>query len=327
MRSKAEVACNTCGNHWTPFLTNLIDHREGCPYCGGSLYQDDNVLTARINKVQQGRAEVISIIHNYKGSNSRGINMHCLLCGHTWSAWANNLKRGMGCPMCGKFSIGEILVENILSFNHIKFTAQYYVNIDGSVNIFDFLLTTNNNVYAIEYDGIQHFDKNNIWHHNKDNEKNLWCIKNDIELIRIPYTISSVSDIASYISYYINIKLEVPAKLRMPARYMIDKITEYHKYHGVKETAIKFDVSTNKVKRSFKLVMGCSKKEYKLSLPFKLEVANYFLTHNQKETIARFHIGERRMRDIFKEIYQESKANYIKKNKAIIFRPSSYYKS
>lgn len=54
---------------------------------------------------------------------------------------------------------------------------------------FDFYV---NNEYLIEYDGIQHFDKNTKFNyeytHKHDLIKNEWCKNNDIILIRIPYT-------------------------------------------------------------------------------------------------------------------------------------------
>ena len=58
---------------------------------------------------------------------------------------------------------------------------------------FDFLIKYNQKEYLVEYDEIQHFKQtlysNNLTKiKNNDKIKNNWCKKNNIPLIRIPYT-------------------------------------------------------------------------------------------------------------------------------------------
>ena len=95
-----------------------------------------------------------------------------------------------GCPVC-KLSKGELKIFKILSENNINFKTHHRFN-DLNL-IFDFFLPDEN--IAIEYDGIQHFEPINHFGGFKsfenqkirDKEKDEYCIKNNIHLLRIPY--------------------------------------------------------------------------------------------------------------------------------------------
>ena len=111
---------------------------------------------------------------------------------------------------CQSRSIGETTIRNLLLKNNLIFQEQYtFFDLVGKQNNkyrFDFAIFDNNNnklLYLIEYDGIQHFQSTNGWNtaekvketQKRDKIKNLYCIKNNIPLIRIPYTILSSLDI------------------------------------------------------------------------------------------------------------------------------------
>lgn len=99
-----------------------------------------------------------------------------------------------GTKSCGCLkSQGEEKILNILQINNIPFEKE---------KIFDFCVFENNyhprfdffinNSYIIEYDGVQHFKQTGWENLNivqaRDLFKNEWCKKNDIPIIRIPYT-------------------------------------------------------------------------------------------------------------------------------------------
>ena len=120
-------------------------------------------------------------------------------CGNITNVDRINLVGGhtMSCG-CSKISKGEFLIEQLLIQNNIPFEKQktfenckfedtnYFAK-------FDFYI---DNKYIIEFDGIQHFKVTGGWnneeHLNKlqihDNFKNEYCFKNNIPIIRIPYT-------------------------------------------------------------------------------------------------------------------------------------------
>ena len=98
-------------------------------------------------------------------------------------------------------SSGEQIIENILKQNNIPYKTQKqfdtcYFPENNYFAKFDFWV---NNKYIIEYDGEQHFyfkDNPYTWNNHTnhlmvkkhDEFKNNWCKKNNIPIIRIPYT-------------------------------------------------------------------------------------------------------------------------------------------
>lgn len=86
----------------------------------------------------------------------------------------------------GNAKIAQILLEANILFETEK---TFDTCKDQKVLPFDFFV---DNSYLIEYDGIQHFDKNTKYDyeytHSHDLIKSQWCKENNIPLIRIPYT-------------------------------------------------------------------------------------------------------------------------------------------
>lgn len=98
---------------------------------------------------------------------------------------------------CLNQSHGELLIQEILKDNNINFESEYIEKncqlSTGGYARFDFKV----NNYFIEFDGVQHFYATNRgWNTEehlketqlRDSEKNEYCLKNNIPLIRIPYT-------------------------------------------------------------------------------------------------------------------------------------------
>lgn len=121
-------------------------------------------------------------------------------CGKTKEVPAIHLLSGH-VQSCGcLISNGENLIRTLLVKMNINFIQQY--KFEGCINpktnaqlIFDFYLPDYN--CCIEYDGIQHFKYRDTGWNTEDNFKqtkyrdsikNKYCIKNNIHLIRIPYT-------------------------------------------------------------------------------------------------------------------------------------------
>ena len=111
------------------------------------------------------------------------------------SVLSSNLRNGhtTSCG-CERRSHGELLIEKILKEEKIPFIIEYKFD-DLPKYRFDFFLPTFN--YLIEYDGETHFNYNlHGWHtkdqlllqQQRDEIKNNFCFKNNIPLIRIPYT-------------------------------------------------------------------------------------------------------------------------------------------
>ena len=97
---------------------------------------------------------------------------------------------------CGRYSYGELKVQDILEENNIEYKREYTFEDlrgeKGDLLRFDFAVFENAHLkHLIEVDGEQHWDRENnffsetIVRHDK--MKNEYCLKNNIPLIRIPY--------------------------------------------------------------------------------------------------------------------------------------------
>jgi hypothetical protein len=92
----------------------------------------------------------------------------------------------------GEEIIAKILRDNNIIFEQEKKFNNFIYKDSNRKAQFDFFV---NNKYLIEFDGKQHFNIEG-WNDNKTLEKNLehdklkneYCLKNNIPLIRIPYT-------------------------------------------------------------------------------------------------------------------------------------------
>lgn len=114
-------------------------------------------------------------------------------CGNLVEVASNSLISG-GTKSCGCLkSLGEEKIIKILQDNNISFEKEkifdFCIFENNSHPRFDFFI---NGKYLIEYDGIQHFQQTG-WENlsliqARDEFKNDWCKKNNIPLIRIPYT-------------------------------------------------------------------------------------------------------------------------------------------
>lgn len=118
-------------------------------------------------------------------------------CGNEVNITTNSLISSNGTRSCGKCNIskGEEKIAKLLLNNNIPFERQKTFSscINPKTNRklkFDFYV---NNQYLIEYDGEQHFKEIPIFEELADVQyrdclKTEWCYKNNIPLIRIPYT-------------------------------------------------------------------------------------------------------------------------------------------
>lgn len=187
------VEC-TCEKHTRKSMR--IDEMKtslGCPYCSTASNKLVDLTGQKF-----GHWTVLS-----KGEN-RGCHImwvcECDCENHTIKQVDGyNLKTGKSTSCgCQHFSKGEEKIKTLLNNNKIIFeTQKTFKTCKTSQNNyakFDFYV---DNKYLIEYDGQQHFKLvTNGWNDperltrtkERDNIKNQWCKKNNIPLIRIPYT-------------------------------------------------------------------------------------------------------------------------------------------
>lgn len=105
---------------------------------------------------------------------------------------------GRGCPYC-HCSHGETFIHNWLTSNNFEFASQHklYLPTSGrSVVRVDFWITYKDKIYAIEYNGKQHYQFCSIFHKDefallaqqqRDNALQDYCNSNKIKLLWVKY--------------------------------------------------------------------------------------------------------------------------------------------
>ena len=149
------------------------------------------------NLTNQRFGKLVALYPTEKRDSCRSIIWHCKCdCGNEIDISSHSLQQGT--QSCGcLFSKGELAIRNLLLENNINFETQKTFEtclfMTGWPARFDFYLPDYN--LLIEYDGEQHFgvggwNTPGLFEETKirDNFKNEWCKKNNIPLIRIPYT-------------------------------------------------------------------------------------------------------------------------------------------
>ena len=158
--------------------------------------------TKRMKDLTNQTFGYLTVLYPTKKRKCRSIVWHCKCkCGNECDI-SSNLLLGNHTHSCGCLtkSLGEIKIEELLKQNDIyyekekKFTSCVSPINDNYKLRFDFYI---NNSYLIEYDGKQHYEAEGYGWDTKeklketqirDKLKNEWCKKNNIPLIRIPYT-------------------------------------------------------------------------------------------------------------------------------------------
>lgn len=154
---------------------------------------------ARLNDLTNQNFGKLKVIQrSTQNTNHNRPKWDCLCeCGNMVSVSGADLVSGhtQSCGCLGN-SQGEHKIKLLLEQHHIPFVQEVkFTDLQDKTYLrFDFGLLNDEGqiVKLIEYDGRQHFDVNSIWYTKEilqhDEMKNQYCQKNNIPLLRIPYT-------------------------------------------------------------------------------------------------------------------------------------------
>lgn len=189
--TKVKIICKIHG----PFYQAPVKHINescGCPLCGNisRAKSKTNSLEYFINKSKIKNGDKYDYSKVDYINNSTKVRIICPKHGEFMQSPDKHMA-GQGCPKC-KSSRGEKKILRYLENNKVYFKYQH--KFDNCKNLmvlpFDFYLPKYN--ICIEYDGIQHVDKESFFYSDRlienDSIKTKYCIDNNIKLIRIPYT-------------------------------------------------------------------------------------------------------------------------------------------
>lgn len=182
--------CIICPEHGE-FLQKANDHLNGngCPECNGGVRDTIDSFIKKAEKIHGNKYDYSKI--KYINSKTK-VSIVCPEHNEFWQKPSDHLT-GCGCPIC-KDSKGEKLISFLLKERNILFEKQKTFGEcrnpkTNSLLMFDFYLSKSKTL--IEFDGVQHYETSSYYWtedlEDRDKEKNNFCKKNNLELIRIPY--------------------------------------------------------------------------------------------------------------------------------------------
>lgn len=178
-------------------ISNLISGK-GCPQCQIDVAKEKYKNTP--DEVEKRIKECGGVLLNkyeYKNQATKNLKVLCPKCKETFTTSLRNFTQhgGQICENCySNDSIGETKIKLYLEKHKIDYIKEKWFPDCRDINPlpFDFYLAELNTI--IEFDGRQHFEETNHFTYSfetvkkHDSIKNNYCLFNNINLIRIPYT-------------------------------------------------------------------------------------------------------------------------------------------
>jgi very-short-patch-repair endonuclease len=191
-KNKVKIICKEHGE-FKQSVSNHMNLKQDCPKCAGNFPYTTESFTKRCDEIHNGKYDYSLV--DYKGIGEK-IKIICNDHGIFKQSASKHLNSEQGCPECKTISRGENKISKILNKNNIEYIKEHSFEDCKNINKlpFDFYIPSKNII--IEYDGIQHFKsvdffggEKELKHRQKlDKIKDKYCEKNNIYLIRIPYT-------------------------------------------------------------------------------------------------------------------------------------------
>ena len=133
-QTKTDFVCKICNQKWSTTPANLLSGR-GCPRCGiekrsSALRKSPETFQEEITRINPN----IKLLSRYINGQTK-VKCRCEICSYEWSAVAQSLVQGTGCPKCsGRMKkTNEEFVDEIALINpNIELLSQY---INAKTNI------------------------------------------------------------------------------------------------------------------------------------------------------------------------------------------------
>ena len=187
-----------------------------------------------------------------------------------WETTLTNFREGYRPPTSVKTSLGEQMIEIVLSYNNISFTKEYPVVIDNRHFRYDFYLPDYD--LFIEYHGIQHYKESGMmslgtsFEERKriDNLKQVYAEEHGCYLV-LPYTVETIEDTIQELAKLLTLSVPSDDYVRGYKDSLITRdkqIADFYLTNTLIATRECFEVSANTVNRAFRRIYGCSRRQY-----------------------------------------------------------------
>ncbi len=202
---------NPCGCHiYKSIITNRVHGNTGCPYCVNRKACPHNnllVLYPDLCKEWDYERNIKTPDCYVPGSNEK-VHWICLLDdSHKYFTSIISKTNRNNCRVCN-MSSGERLVRLVLMNLNIEYEYEWIYTEMIPNKRYDFCFTYNDQVWIVEYDGIQHFEEN-VFFHRQENEfeykreidkiKTFVACYTGIKMIHIDHTNSDMESIHKHI--------------------------------------------------------------------------------------------------------------------------------
>lgn len=219
------------GHEWNASIKDRAIRGDSCPYCSAHRVSATNCLAATHPEIakhtKNGDLTPFDITfgshkrawwqcsiaedHEWETTINKKFWWKCPK-EHEWKSTINNrtnvaINGGSNCPYCRE-SKGEKVISFYLKKHNIVHKRQWKFNsCRNKLPLpFDFVIWVGDIIYAIEYQGKQHylplcFSKNTNGYNNlaeitkRDNIKRCWCEKNNVNFLTIPYWEDNIEEI------------------------------------------------------------------------------------------------------------------------------------
>ena len=178
-------------------IANFLSGKK-CPEClaENNHHRFKHSIQEVVERVRQCGGTILNP-EEYYNQDMTNLKFICPECGKEFVSSLKHFQQygGQVCKDCSNYeSLGEKKIRYFLEKHNIEYVPQKWFNDcrDKNPLPFDFYLPTLNT--TIEFDGQQHFFQSNLFPETleliqaHDDIKNSYCKKNNIKLIRIPYT-------------------------------------------------------------------------------------------------------------------------------------------
>ena len=194
--------CKMCGRISKHILSSFLYNTCRCEGNGNRWTEEEFK-----SKLYKEYGDEYTLLSPFKTVNDKALFKHS--CGFAWSTTpAHILYNKTGCPKCcKKESKGCKIIESQLKQLNVPYEKERFLT--NSLQRFDFFIEFNNQQYAIEYNGEQHYHYSPFFHgrdietfkkyQERDARKAQYCKDNNITLIVIPYTLTN-DEIKAYIN-------------------------------------------------------------------------------------------------------------------------------
>lgn len=190
-KTKITVKHIKCGTVYGT-LPNSLLRVKNCRKCSGLALKTHETF---LENVSEKYGDSYAVLSNYI-NNKTPVTLKHNICKHIFLKRPDLFLNGQTCPYCSGASYGETIIRDFLEEKSINYEREFSFNdLVGKKNNlrFDFKITLRDTIFLLEFDGEQHYNPNtgigNFEEtYENDHKKNEYCILNEINLMRIPFT-------------------------------------------------------------------------------------------------------------------------------------------